>query len=129
MKIATYENFLKEKDALSFDEAMKIYEDIIDSADSKDSDFLELWEEFLANAFEYTNIRVGWSLKTTEEKREKDEARTAKHNDTIRSLRMISRYLAAQDKDVSWIEILDTDRKVLGDFANYITYIYALNER
>lgn len=45
------------------------------------------------------------------------------------ALKLVVRYLASEGVDSSWFDEIESDRKKIGDFANYITYIYAVNGR
>lgn len=45
------------------------------------------------------------------------------------TLKLVVRYLASEGADSSWFDEIESDRKKIGDFANYITYIYAVNGR
>ena len=54
-----YEEYLKKEDALSVDQAVKIYQAIGESLDPNDEDSMEIWGEYLAAAVKYSGIRAG----------------------------------------------------------------------
>ncbi|HGJ7853669.1 TPA: hypothetical protein ACJXS1_000206 [Streptococcus pneumoniae] len=58
MEIYTYSDFLQEKTALTFEDAHKIYNELISSFDIKDPIFLDDWTMLIELASEYTEIRV-----------------------------------------------------------------------
>ena len=64
-----------------------------------------------------------------EERQQKDEGRTAKHERVIYCLKLLSRYLGQEGVDVSWFDAIEDNRKQIGDFACYIAYIYSINAR
>lgn len=90
---------------------------------------LELWQNLLNKAIEYTNIRAKWSLMSTEEKVKNDAYRTACHDSFINSLKMYIRYLNDLAGALTAIDLIEEDRKVLGDFANYIVFREAIKNR
>lgn len=90
---------------------------------------LELWQSLLNKAIEYTNIRVKWSFMSNEEKIEKDSYRTACHDSLINSLKVYIRYLKQLGINLSVNELIEKDRKTIGDFANYIVFTEAVKNR
>ena len=94
-----------------------------------DIEFEQYWLDFVKNAIEYTQIRSKWYLISREERQATDGSRTNKHNQVIMALKLVVRYLASEGVDSSWFDEIESDRKKIGDFANYITYIYAVNGR
>ena len=127
-----YEEYLKKEDALSVDQAVKIYQAIGESLDPNDEDSMEIWGEYLAAAVKYSGIRAGWNQLSREEKADTDDNRTACHNKVIFHLNILSRYLASKVKDTSWREELGDEkenRKKIGDFACYVALMEGLDAR
>ena len=92
-----------------------------------DEILVELTEAFYKAAFEYTKDRVQWNFYTIEEKQENDSSRTHKHNSFMDNYNILLRYLE-RTMDVSKLRI-EGERKVLGDFANYVVYKLAVKQR
>ena len=78
-------------------------------------------------AVAYTKYRVNWNFYSREQKVDEDKLRTIKHDAFIDRCNSLKRYLE-KTMDVSWFE-LDKDRKVVGDFANYVVYKLAVKQR
>ena len=80
-------------------------------------------------SFEYSQIRLNWYLISRKERQATYESRANKHNQVIYYLKLVTRYLASEGADASWFAEIEDDRQKIGDFANYIAYVYALNGR
>lgn len=140
----TYDNYLSAPDSLTFDDMSKIHKAMLDDG-AGDEVFAELYNEMFKAALMYTELRVKWSYISNDEKYELDKTRTMKHNAFISTLTPIVRYLDNIKKSPKWAELLfnlplsdvvkgDKEtiyqhRKRLGDFANYLSFVSALNER
>ena len=121
-----YKEYLKKSDAITMEQAVGIYEKICRSLDPADEDDREIWGEYFAA------IRAGWNRLSREEKADTDENRTACHNKVIFHLNILSRYLAAKGKDISWRDELGDEkenRKKIGDFACYVALMEGLDAR
>lgn len=128
MQLINYEAFLSAKDALTFEECQNIHQTILNNI-GNDEEILEVWSEFLQASISYAHIRSQWLLWEREERQQKDEGRTAKHEQVIYCLKLLSRYLGQEGVDVSWFDAIEDNRKQIGDFACYIAYIYSINAR
>ena len=106
----------------------KYYTEILDYC-HKNNEAFDMWQDLLNKAIEYTSIRAKWSLMSTEEKVENDAYRTACHNSFINSLKIYVRYLKQLGIELSVNELIEQDRKIIGDFANYIVFREAVNNR
>ena len=113
---------------IDFEKNEKYYNEIIDNI-HKDNETFEMWQDLLNKAIEYTNIRAKWSLMSTEEKVENDAYRTACHNSFINSLKIYVRYLKQLGIELSVNELIEQDRKIIGDFANYIVFRESIKNR
>ena len=99
----------------------KYYTEILDCCHKNDEAF-EMWQDLLNKAIEYTSIRAKWSLMSTAEKIKKDTHRTACHDSFINSLKIYVRYLKELGIELKSNELIEQDRKTIGDFANYIVF-------
>ena len=129
MEVFTYTDFLNDKDVITFDHAGIIYNDLINSSNIHDPEFKKYWKEFIELCVKYAEIRGNWLTFSREEKLSSDEARTIIHNKVIYQLKLLKGMANAQYKDVSWFETFKDDRKLIGDFACYVAYVYAVNAR
>ncbi|MGK0576014.1 hypothetical protein [Macrococcus capreoli] len=129
--IPTYDKAKEQHDLLDFETAQNIYSKMITGINLSDSEFKEYWDDFINGCIEYSNFRSLWLTISREEKNNQDldAKRTSTHNELIRSLNVIMRYLQQESKDTSWYDEITENRKRIGDFANYIAYIYAVNSR
>lgn len=128
----TYKEYLEEKGSLTFQEAEEIYSQILLSANTRDSDFKEFWEDMVKSAIAYVYTRSKWSVQTLEERREIDNSRTHQHNTFMTNLKVIATYMKQQNWNSEWFDELGTiesDRKRFGDFACYLVCINSLNAR
>lgn len=132
--IYSYKDYLTAPKALSTDEMQSLHEEIIREIGS-DTDGAELYEELMTVAIRYASIRAGWPLLDREEKMEKDSRRTSCHNSVITHFNMLARYLKQQGKDAAWRDRLGYEeddpynRKTIGDFACYLTFVNGVNAR
>ena len=113
---------------INYDENEKYYNEIVDNCHKNDEVF-EMWQDLLKKAIEYTSLRAKWSLMSMEEKIENDAYRTACHDSFINSLKIYVRYLKELGIELLSNELIEQDRKTIGDFANYIVFREAINNR
>ena len=140
----TYENYLQQPEALSFTEMSTIYQEILKNADMNDKDFIEIWEELMGAAISYTVIRAEWHQFSREQKLEKDPERTNIHNTIIDQFILLERIFQLNHWDShSWTSRLflqeeqekrtrsdvNDHRQRIGDFANYLVFVSAVNGR
>jgi len=132
--IATYEDYLNEKSSLTLEEMQEIH-NLMAEAAYIDEDAQELYNDLLNAAIKYADIRANWQLLSREEKQEKDASRTACHDAVIVNLNAFCRYLNLQGKETVWRDTLGDEeadpynRKRIGDFACYLTFISGLFAR
>lgn len=116
--------------SLSIEEAAAVLKDLNTCISQvKADDKMDFYNDCLRKAFQYTSIRCDWELMSREEKIDKDSYRTACHDSFIISLNILSRLAANEGVDTSWREQLGEDRKRIGDFACYLTYINGISNR
>lgn len=125
----TYQDFINEKDALSFEVCTSYYQTLIGVLKQGDEDSLQYWNDFVSASVDYAKVRGEWLQLSREEKQARDEARTVKHNKVIYTLKIYVNYAQIQGHDLSWFEDIKGNRKQIGDLACYVSYIYALNAR
>ncbi len=132
--IETYEDYLKEKGSLMFQEMQDIHHLMAEMA-GMDADALELYNDLLCAAVKYADIRADWRLLSREERLEKDASRTACHDDVIVNLNAFCRYMKLHGKETAWRDTLGDERadpynrKRIGDFACYLAFISGLCAR
>lgn len=118
------------KEALSYEEATKIYADIVNGLNMCTQEYKrELVEGMKLRAIRYANKRAEWECMTPEERRDADAGRTSSHNAFIDQMNIIKRMLDTEGIDTSWREELGDDRKRIGDFACYMAYIFSVGNR
>lgn len=139
----TYSEYMGLADALSFEEAMAIYEKIATQLNMENEDDREMWEDYCQAAANYAAVRAKWPLLSTQDKMETDAARTAAHNRSITALNLLARWFMRTGRDGSWRTQLGDDtwqepgydaanevyRKKIGDFNCYAALIFALGAR
>ncbi|HFI0450429.1 TPA: hypothetical protein ACGOY4_000395 [Streptococcus suis] len=129
MQIFTYNDFLKDKGIITFEQAEKIYEDLIGSVNIHDSEFLEYWKSLIELCAQYTEARGKYLTIPIAENEAAGKTRTRIHDSIIRQFNIIKRYAEKNGNDTSWFDEFHEDRRRIGDFANYLTYVYAVNAR
>lgn len=129
----SYEKYLENKDSLSFDEALVIYNKIMIASEKDDKVFIELWNDVISYASDYVKIRNQWNQLSKENKISKDSIRTSRHNAFISTLTPLERYMKLQGWDSTWMQDLGSaeprNRQRLGDFAGYLLCIGTLRGR
>lgn len=132
MNFYTYQDFEKMSNHLSLVEGEAIYNKFLHSATSIlfDKAFKGYWEDFVLASVEYAEKRGKWLLTPIHERTESMDAyRTSRHDRVILSLKIIKRYMEKNDLDTQCFEGIGEDRKRIGDFACYISYVYSVNSR
>lgn len=126
-----YHNYLKQPDALSFDEALALYQAIYGVLENPDADLHELWQEVITAALAYTKMRTEWNFWSSEEKAAKDPLRTSLHNTFIINLTAFHRFCGKLELDDSWLAKLGPveQRKKWGDFAGYLVCMETIRGR
>lgn len=138
-----FKNYLIKKDTLTFEEMENLHVSILESANSIDEEFLEIWQDLIEYAIDYTKIRAEWNFYSKDKKMEVDSMRTNKHDNVIITFLMLERFMIQKKWSIEWTKQLFLQdiisnrtkkdvvesRKRIGDFANYLAFIYALNGR
>jgi hypothetical protein len=128
----TYKNYLNHPagDVLTIEDALDIYERMTASIEACSfADKTEFWNDLLKGAAEYTKVRNDWELMSREERMETDKSRTMTHDGFITSLNLISKIAEKEGQDISWRMELGEERKRLGDFACFVSYITGISNR
>lgn len=132
--IYLYDDYLKKERILTMEDAMSIHQEMC-SEIGNDQDALELYEELLRKAIEYSAIRSKWTVMSPEEKADADPGRTMKHDSLIVKFNQLARFLKMQGKPATWRDKLGHEeddkinRKKIGDMGCYIAFIHAINAR
>ena len=130
MDIFTYQDFKKEKGVLTFSVCEDIYADLLASLDRTDEMVQEIWSEFVPNCVAYAEVRGSYLTIPRHQRTNDFEAgRSAKHNDVIRNLNSFKRLAEQAGHSTTWFDQFQNDRKRMGDFACYVSYVYAVNAR
>lgn len=136
--IPTY--LTKDKDVLSFEESEKIYNTIVQDIDLNNSEEMEYWNDFINACSNYTAERSSWLLLNKKQRIDRDKNRSSIHDGLLVKLNIIKRVFESKNLNVEWFNVFKIDsilgdekeninRKRIGDLANYIAYIYAINSR
>lgn len=130
----TYAEYLPTNLSLTLDEMNELHVQMLKGI-SEDEDAIELYQTLLLQALRYFQFRVNWAVWDYEEKKSKDESRTSCHNALIANFNILARYMKSLGFSTEWRDSLgdETDdpcaRKRIGDFACYLVFVNAINER
>lgn len=130
--INTYEDYLKHPagNILKIEDALQLYEAMTESIEKCTlEDKLDFWNDCLIKAAEYAKIRNDWETMSREEKLDADNGRTIIHDSFIASLNILSRIAEKENIDNSWRVRLGDNRKRIGDFACFISYMTGISNR
>lgn len=131
----SYDIYRKNNDALTLDDCAEIHRRMVAAIGEGDEDADEIYRELLDKALVYTTIRFNWAKQSIHERALVDAGRRGKHDSLLTSFNMLHRLCAVEHKDTSWCEMLgDVEkdpsmRKRYGDFAAYLCFVEAINQR
>ena len=80
-----YENYLKMPDDLEFEQAMKVYEELLEENLEEDEIYDKLWDHALHCMIDYGSLRAHWKI-TPKTDRSNDD-RTVMHDKGVLSVR------------------------------------------
>ena len=132
--VCTYEEYLKQPKAITFEKMQMIHTEILAEI-GVDVEALELYDELMKVVTRYAAIRANWLFANREEKNEQDSGRTSCHNSVITHFNILARYLKQQGKTAAWRDELGYEeddpynRKAIGDFACYLAFMNEINAR
>lgn len=144
MNLYSFQRYLNKPEALTFPEMEEIHRQIMANSDFNNEDFRELWEDVLRQSMKYTLVRSEGMILTQQEQELRDASRTEVHNQVLSSFLILERFFVQQGwKSEDWTKLLflqsfienrtlfdlNSHRKRVGDFANYLTFVYALHNR
>ena len=89
----------------------------------------EVRKSLLKAAVRYATIRGEWHFLSREERDESDTERTAAHNHFIDCCNILSRQQVLYKEDTSWRTDITDDRKMIGDFACYLSCFIGIQNR
>ncbi|MCC8046745.1 MAG: hypothetical protein LIP12_14885 [Clostridiales bacterium] len=139
-KAYIYEDYLETPKHLTFERMAELHRELVREVGT-DEDALEYYKDLLTAAAKYANTRALWCTMDRETKMERDGNRTSQHDSVITNLTILARVLKNQGKSAAWSYELgcDTDRsgrkpegyerKALGDFACYLSFVSGINAR
>lgn len=93
----------------------------------QNSKLTELQKLLYKAAVHYATIRAEWEFQAFDEKL--DANRTIVHNRFIDSCNILSREQAKIGEDNSWRSTIGTDRKLIGDWACYLSCFIGIRNR
>ena len=128
----TYEAYLKHESGfiITIEECMQIYSKLAESITLCTlEDKNEFWNDFINRTARYTFIRNQWETMSSEERMAADDGRTQAHNVVITSLNTLARIVEHDGDDASWRLQLGDNRKRIGDFACFVSYITGISNR
>lgn len=128
----SYEMYLNHPagDIITMEEALQIYTDIFSGVkECKIEDKDQFVKNFITKACKYANARMLWEDYSTEERMANDADRSIKHNAFIDSVNILARVLNSDGIETPWREQLGNQRKRIGDFACFVSYIVGINNR
>jgi hypothetical protein len=86
-------------------------------------------KSFYKIAVRYANLRAQWSTVNREEREAMNEERRSAHNVFIDACNIMSRNMIMNGEDAFWRKELGDDRKLVGDFACYISFVLGIISR
>lgn len=115
---------------MSFEEAMKIYEKIVEIA-TKDGEVSRALSGLIERAIAYSEYRLRWNLMKPQERCDEDAERTRKHNLFIKAKDEVLQLVKKEDVMAFFElqELIGSGRKRVGDWACYIACIYSVYQR
>ncbi len=132
--IPNYDDYLEMKSALTFEEMADLHRQMINEI-GDDEAAIELYNDLVAAANNYSPIRAGWLTWSREERDAHNDTRTINHDAVIVSLDALARYLRSKGKAAEWRDTIGyqedakVNRKRAGDFGCYIVFIDSLSAR
>ena len=130
----TYNDYVHMQKALTFEEMRQVHQNML-AAIGTDENAIELYHQLLTKAVKYTEIRASWSMLDREEKASSDARRTSAHDTVILHFDVLARYLGSKGRNTGWRDVLGYEkddgynRKRIGDMANYLVFVEAVNNR
>ena len=128
----TYEEYLDHKagNILTMEDALSIYTRMANAiAKCEHEAKTELWDDFIIRSYKYTLVRCKWEFMEYQERIDADPGRTRMHDTVIDSIEILARLAAKEGMDTSWRDDLGGERKRMGDFACFVTYITGISNR
>jgi hypothetical protein len=95
----------------------------------ENSKLIDLKKSLYKNAISYAYLRSKWLSVDREEREAMHEERRSAHNVFIDACNIMSRNMIKSGEDASWRKELGDDRKVMGDFACYISFVLGIKAR
>ena len=132
--IFTYDEYESQPKALKFMEFQRIHF-MMQQEIGEEEEAIELYNMLIETATDYARMRSQWSVNDREWRMRNDEFRTRIHDSLIIHFNMLCRYLQSIGKKAEWRKELgdeekDPDnRKSIGDFGCYLTFVHGLSAR
>ncbi len=107
--------------ALDYQTAYQAFSDV------EKSKLTELRKSLYKAAVHYASIRAEWEFQSIDDR--VDAARTIVHDRFIDSCNILSRAQAKIGEDNSWRGAIGTDRRLIGDWACYLSCFIGIRNR
>lgn len=130
----SYESYLSQPHVMTVEKMQEIHNQLLSEIDS-DEDAQDFYKDLLNVSVRYADIRSNWNFLSVDDKLEKDSSRTSCHDSVITHINMLARYLKSKGKSAEWRDKLGYieddiyNRKIIGDFACYLSFMCAVNAR
>lgn len=108
---------------MNYSLAKNLFEDI------RSSSLHDMVLNLIRAAARYSGLRNNWYLASTEEKIDLDDERKIAHEAFIGWCDIMARNMREKGENFSWRSKLGNDRKLIGDFACYISLFVSLEAR
>ena len=102
-----YENYLKMPDDLEFEQAMKVYEELLEENLEEDEIYDKLWDHALHCMIDYGSLRAHWKI-TPKTDRSNDD-RTVMHDSVIH----IQKSMAKKQNGEKNLDIKEKESEIL----------------
>ncbi|PIO78105.1 hypothetical protein [Streptococcus parauberis] len=130
----TYQSFKELNNTLNFIECEKIYDDIILSSDKNDDELAIYWNRFVDASYRYLKSK-NINIKNRNIETYYQEINSSEFQ-LLMSFSNFKNCMRKKHYNIDWYKSFkpsdfgqEPDPTLVGDFASYICYIYALNNR
>ena len=132
--VTTYQEYLGKASVLTFEDMPRLHEAMLEEI-GEDEKAEGIYDRLVRAGTLYVETRAGWKLMPKDVRRERNDERTARHNNVIIGLDLLADYLREKGLPAAWrneigYEAEDkVNRKRCGDFGCYLAFINAINAR
>ena len=109
--------------------ADEIYKLLLEAAPINDSEFDNNFNRLIPKAVEYSDYRSRWLGMSTIEQNNIERDRACNHDIFVDTKNDLGKYMLDHNMDITWTILLGEDRKNIGDFACYLSYVQGIKAR